>query len=177
MKPRNDQEPADLCLPEARSAIADSPPEKNGGDIRILPMEPAHLDQVAAIERLCFTSTAWSRETFAKGLTSPQYPAFCAMDGACVAGYICLSVLFEEINIDNIATAPSYRRRGIGQALLLHAIGYAGQVGGALMTLEVRSSNEAARRLYQKFGFFEVGRRKNYYTHPREDAILMNLEL
>ena len=82
-----------------------------------------------------------------------------------------------EGQIYNIAIAPEFRREGIGEALLRHLIDKADADGCKLVTLEVRSGNEAAMELYKKLGFREVGRRKGYYAKGGEDAVLMDLDL
>ena len=79
--------------------------------------------------------------------------------------------------IYNIAIASEFRRKGIGEALLRHLIDKADADGCKLVTLEVRSGNEAAMELYKKLGFREVGRRKGYYAKGGEDAVLMDLDL
>ena len=94
-------------------------------------------------------------------------------DGA-VLGYAVLSAVLDEGNLDNIAVAPEYRRRGVADALLGALTGF-GRECLALLTLEVRASNAPAIALYEKHGFAAVGRRKNYYSAPREDAVLMTL--
>ena len=94
-------------------------------------------------------------------------------DDGSVAGYLALSSVLDEGSIDNVAVRPDCRRRGIGDALLQDAAERAREKGLAFLTLEVRASNGPAVGLYEKHGFSAVGRRKNYYEHPREDAILM----
>ena len=85
-----------------------------------------------------------------------------------------LSVVLDEGNLDNIAVAPDYRRRGVADALLGAVTGF-GRAHLAALLLEVRASNAPAIALYEKHGFAAVGRRKNYYEAPKEDAILMTL--
>ena len=99
------------------------------------------------------------------------------LDGDTLAGYIVLSIVLDEGSIDNVAVVPEFRRRGIADLLLSHAEEQGRALELAFLTLEVRSRNEPAIRLYEKHGFVEVGRRKNYYEKPREDAILMTLFL
>ena len=80
-------------------------------------------------------------------------------------------------DIDAVAVSPEYRRQGIGEKLLLALLEKAKGLALSFVTLEVRESNRAARELYKKHGFADVGKRKNYYDQPREDAILMTLFL
>ncbi len=96
-----------------------------------------------------------------------------AVEDGAVAGYAVLSSVLDEGSLDNIAVSPAYRRRGIADALLGDILRQAREQALASVTLEVRASNAPAIALYRKHGFAEVGRRRNYYEKPREDAILM----
>ena len=145
--------------------------------IRIVPMTAAHLPQIAALEKVCFPADPWSEELFRTALESPHTNLLLAQgeDGA-VLGYAVLSAVLDEGNLDNIAVAPHCRRRGVADALL-SALTDLGRGHLSVLMLEVRASNLPAIALYEKHGFVPVGRRKNYYDAPREDAILMTLEL
>lgn len=92
-----------------------------------------------------------------------------------VVGYITYSVVLDEVQIANVATHPDFRRMGVGEKLLTVLYKEALDNNMSFITLEVRCSNEPAIKLYRKCGYQEVGRRKNYYKFPTEDAILMNL--
>ena len=142
---------------------------------QILPMTTAHLPQIAALERICFPADPWSAELFQAALDNPNTAILLAQgeDGA-VLGYAVLSVILDEGNLDNIAVAPDCRRQGVADALLDALTGF-GRDKLALLMLEVRASNAPAIALYKKHGFVSVGRRKNYYNTPREDAVLMTL--
>lgn len=142
----------------------------------IVPMAFGHLDQVAALERCCFPEDPWSRRLFEEALESEDTVALVARteDGT-VLGYLVGTVILDEGNVDNIAVAPEVRRQGMARALL-EAFHNSGR-GLACVTLEVRPSNDGAVSLYRKMGYAEAGRRKNYYLKPREDAIIMRLEL
>ena len=76
----------------------------------------------------------------------------------------------------NIATHPDYRRKGIGTALINALVDRLAKQGSHSLMLEVRTSNNSAISVYQKLGFFEVGRRKNYYRNPKEDALILRKE-
>ena len=76
----------------------------------------------------------------------------------------------------NVAVHPDYRRRGIGERLITELISQLKGMGNECLTLEVRASNHGAIALYEKLGFTEVGRRKNYYRNPREDALILRKE-
>lgn len=143
--------------------------------IQITPMTKEHLPAVAALERICFPADPWSEVPFQKALANPQASVLLAQgeDGS-VLGYAVLSVVLDEGNLDNIAVAPQARRQGVADALLSALTGF-GREHLACLMLEVRASNAPAMALYEKHGFAAVGRRKNYYEAPREDAILMTL--
>ena len=142
---------------------------------RILPMTAAHLFQVAALERVCFPSDPWSPDLFLAALDNPRTAILLAQreDGT-ILGYAVLSAVLDEGNLDNIAVAPDHRRQGVADALLSAVTGF-GRDNLAVLMLEVRASNAPAIALYEKHGFVAVGRRKNYYDMPREDAVLMTL--
>ena len=93
------------------------------------------------------------------------------------AAYGGIITVLDEGQILNIATHPDYRRRGLGDALLSRMLSDSKEKGIKFITLEVRESNAAARGLYEKKGFYQVGRLKNYYDSPREDALILKLEL
>lgn len=143
--------------------------------IQIIPMTKERLPAVAALEQVCFPADPWSEELFRAALDNPNTSILLAEgeDGA-LLGYAVLSVILDEGNLDNIAVAPEARRRGVADALLDVLTGFGREHLSTLM-LEVRASNVAAIALYKKHGFAAVGRRKNYYEAPREDAILMTL--
>ena len=142
----------------------------------IVPMTYDHIPQVAAIERQCFPDP-WSERMLREHLDNQCAAALVALgeDGT-ILGYAGLLVVLDEGYITNVATRPEYRRQGIASQLLevFRRFGEGNRL--AFLTLEVRASNTAARALYHKHGYAEAGCRKNYYEHPREDAIIMTLE-
>ena len=142
----------------------------------IIPMTSEHLDQVAEIERLCF-SDPWSRRMLSEHLENECAATLVALglDGT-VLGYAGLLVVLDEGYITNVAVRPDYRRQGIAGELLGVFQRFAEGKQLAFLTLEVRESNAPARALYTKYGYKEVGVRKNYYDHPKENAILMTRE-
>ncbi len=143
--------------------------------LRIIPMTAQHLPAVAELERICFPADPWSEALFRAALENPGAAILLALgeDGAPL-GYAVLSTVLDEGNLDNIAVAPAYRRQGVADALLSVVTGFGREHLSRLM-LEVRASNAPAIALYEKYGFAAVGRRKNYYDAPREDAVLMTL--
>lgn len=93
-----------------------------------------------------------------------------------IVGFIGLWMLPDEAHIVTIAVRESHRRRGFGELLLISAIHLAQTKGQAMMTLECRVSNDAARALYRKYGFQEAGRRPQYYSDNREDALILTID-
>ena len=145
---------------------------------QIIPMTAAHLDAVAALEKICFPEDPWSRRLFGEALKNVNTSSLLALaeDGS-VLGYLLFTAVLDEGGVDNIAVAPAARRQGIASALLEAFHRYGREHGLASLFLEVRPSNTGAAALYEKLGYREVGRRKNYYLSPKEDAIMMKLEL
>lgn len=142
----------------------------------IVPVTADHLDQMEEIERLCF-SDPWSRRLLSELLENEAAATLAAVgeDGT-VLGYAGIQVVLDEGYVNNVAVRPEYRRQGVASQLLDVFRRFGEGQGLAFLTLEVRDSNQAARALYARHGFAEAGRRKNYYQHPKEDAIIMTLE-
>ncbi len=130
-----------------------------------------HLDGVAELERLCFAD-AWSKSSL-KMLTEDKGIGFVAIYDGCVVAYGGMLCICGEGQITNIATHPSYRRKGLAKQIVSAIIKYAAENGITEIFLEVRRSNCAAIDLYGFFGFQKIGERKGFYCHPTEDAILM----
>lgn len=141
--------------------------------VRIAPMKTEHLDAVAALERECFT-TPWSRNMLAEELDNALSAFLVALDeNERVVGYAGLQVVLDEGYITNIAVRSDCRRRGAAGKLLDVFERFAEGNHLAFLTLEVRASNYAAIALYGHHGYRGVGRRTNYYEHPKEDAVIM----
>lgn len=142
---------------------------------QLVPMDRSHLEGVAALERTCF-SHPWSVEMLAEELYN-ETASFLVAEGedGSVLGYAGLHVVLDEGYIDNVAVDPACRRQGIADALIDTFVRF-GVARLAFLTLEVRAGNAPAIALYEKHGFYEVGRRKGYYDDPKEDAILMTRE-
>ena len=144
--------------------------------VQIVPMNGDHLDEVVELERVCFPDP-WSRNMLKEELENDLAAFLVALDGqGAVAGYAGLQVVLDEGYVNNVAVRPEYRRQGVASQLLEVFRRFGEGQGLAFLTLEVRDSNQAARALYARHGFVEAGRRKNYYQHPKEDAIIMTLE-
>jgi len=141
--------------------------------VHIVPMTAEHLDEVAELERICF-SVPWSRNMLAEELDNLLSAFLVALDSSgAVVGYAGLQVVLDEGYITNVAVRPDCRRQGIAGKLLQVFLDFAQGNKLAFLTLEVRASNYDAIALYGSRGFRSVGRRKNYYEHPKEDAIIM----
>lgn len=141
---------------------------------KLIPMTMEHIPQVAALERACF-SRPWSEESLQSELWNDSAVIIVAEseDGS-VLGYAGLQTVLDEGYITNVAVDQTHRRQGIADELIAAFVRF-GQAKLAFLTLEVRASNAPAIALYAKHGFVEVGRRKNYYDDPKEDALLMTL--
>jgi ribosomal-protein-alanine N-acetyltransferase len=135
-------------------------------------MRESDIPEVAEIERSSFT-TPWSEQLFFNELKNPRSVPKVARSGGRVAGYICASRIIDEGHILNLAVHQSFRGLGIAKALVGEMISYLKEEGCRFIFLEVRDSNETAKKLYGKFGFRMIGTRKNYYVSPVEDAVIM----
>ena len=134
------------------------------------------LEAIAEIERVSI-NPPWSFKAICDFAECDTSRILVAKIDNIVVGYITYSVVLDEVQIANIATHPDYRRRGIGEKLLMQLFNESITESMFVITLEVRNSNAPAICLYEKCGYSEVGIRKNYYKNPTEDAILMNLSL
>jgi len=149
-------------------------------------IEPATIESlpdILQIEEACF-SAPWTRKMLQAELSGNPFAHFLLAKQAppgdaasiSIVGYLCFWVVFEEVRLMNLAVIESMRRKGIARALVLQAL-HMGLAQAALCaTLELRVSNHAAHALYQRLGFRDVTTRPTYYTHPQEDALLMELD-
>ena len=142
--------------------------------IQIVPMNADHLEELEKLERICF-SRPWSRKMLAEELENQCAAFLVAQDSITqqVMGYAGLLVMADEGYITNVAVFPEFRRQGVAAKLIAVFENCARGNKLAFLTLEVRPSNTAAIALYKGFGFEEVGRRKNYYDLPKEDALIL----
>lgn len=136
-------------------------------------MCPEHVAAVAELEKICFGTEAWSEKSVASELTNALSLWLVALDGDRVAGYVGSQTVMDESDMMNVAVSPDYRRRGIGEQLVLSLAQALKQKGSHCLSLEVRASNAPAIGLYEKLGFRQVGLRKNYYRNPKEDALIL----
>ena len=141
-------------------------------DWRITDAEEWMLPQLEELEKLCF-SLPWTIEQLRSQLPDEHHIFLTALEGEHLLGYVGMIYVLDEGYISNVAVAPEARRKGIGDALIEELMRRAELLGLAFVTLEVRQSNAPAAKKKKKHGFTAVGKRKNYYDLPREDAVLM----
>ena len=140
----------------------------------VIRMNAAHIPQIAALESICF-SEPWSENALRDTLEDPKAVFFAAVENGTALGYAGMHDIVGEGYVDNIAVFPEHRGKGIGEALARALIDYTCHAGLEFLTLEVRAGNVPAISLYKKLGMKEEGRRKNFYRHPTEDALIMTL--
>ena len=142
----------------------------------IVPMEERHLDDLARLERLCF-SRPWSRQALKEELTNPAACFLVGEEAGEVLGYAGMHCAAGECYVDNVAVFPEARRQGVGRKLMEALLQAAAARGGEFLSLEVRPSNLEALALYRGLGFREVGRRRWFYDDPVEDGLLLTKDL
>jgi len=132
------------------------------------------LDGVLYVEQESFTNP-WTREMYAWELQNRSVCHIYVVRTAerPVVGFCAFWLVFDEIHINNVAILPDRRGHGLGTALVRHVLAEGRRLGAGRATLEVRASNEGARRLYERLGFHVAARRPGYYTSPVEDALVL----
>ena len=130
------------------------------------------VPRIAQIEKSCF-STPWSEQAFYSQIEVDSVFAVLTVEGETVGYAIIDTQILPESELFNIVVLPEYRGKGFSKILLEHVLEKARQRGAETVLLEVRASNAAAIGLYKKYGFTQNGIRKGYYSHPKEDAVLM----
>lgn len=136
------------------------------------------VDDIAGVmdlERMCFR-THWTREQFLLGLDRHAFRILGIRKRETLAAYVAFSVIAQEMEILNIAVHPFHRRKGLAKLLLAEVLCVCQRENVQQGFLEVRRSNVGAIDLYGKFGFTQVGTRKNYYPDNNEDALLYRLD-
>ena len=132
------------------------------------------LDGVIEVEVESFTNP-WTRDMYSSELQNRSvcHILIVRTEDCRVAGFCAFWLVFDEIHINNLALRPQFRTQGIGTALLHHVLAEARELGARRATLEVRASNDPAQRLYERLGFYVAGTRRNYYSNPVEDALML----
>lgn len=135
---------------------------------------PADLDGVLAIEDASFNNPT-TREWYEAELKRPDVCFIYVLrtDACPVAAFCAFWLVADQIHINNLAVLPEFRGKGLATKLLSEVMAEVAQIGVKSATLEVRRSNTPALRLYAKAGFTEAGVRRNYYTQPVEDALVL----
>ena len=144
--------------------------------MEIIQMDLSHAQQVALLEKACF-SDPWSLRSITSEITNPLSLWLVAVEADRVLGYIGSQSVLGEADMMNLAVSEDARGKGIGVMLVMTLIEHLRADGVCRLTLEVRASNAPAISLYEKLGFQNIGRRPNYYYHPKEDALIMGKEL
>lgn len=139
--------------------------------IEIKRLSAEHIAEVACIEELCF-SIPWSAKSL-ELLTKDKNVGFVALCDGRVVAYAGMITVLDEGQITNIATHPEYRRRGIARSLMHEIDRYAENNALSLLSLEVREQNIAAIALYSECGWKKAGVRKNFYSSPRDNGVVM----
>ena len=142
--------------------------------VELFPLEMQYCERVAEISKK-YLPEAWSYAAICDVLKYDNNIYYVAKDTNTdiVVGFAGILIVADEAELLNIAVSSDYRRNGIAKRLLEHLIAVARKQGAYRMLLEVRSSNEGAKVLYNQIGFSELAIRKNYYSGPTEDAIIM----
>ena len=140
-------------------------------ELYVVSMEREHINEIAKLEKICF-SEPWSENTILEAFMAGTKFFVSVLNGK-LLGYIGINCVIDEGYITNIAVFPEYRNKGIGKALLTRVFSFAKDNALSFVSLEVRESNLSAISLYEKLGFKNEGRRKNFYRDPQEDALIM----
>lgn len=143
--------------------------------IQIKRMEPAHTQQIAELEKICF-SDPWSQRSIASELENELALWLVCVDEENVLGYVGSQTVLGETDMMNIAVCPDARRKGIAGSLIRELVRQLREQGSHCLTLEVRASNAPAIALYEGLDFAPIGRRPNYYRNPKEDALILRKE-
>lgn len=141
----------------------------------------ADAPAMVEIERACRTAAHWTLQQYAQAMgAGGSSLRLCLVAEAgpisAIAGFLVARRVEREWELENIVVAPDSRRTGLGKRLLTSLVAEVCQTNGECVFLEVRESNHAARRLYEKMGFKQTGRRAAYYSSPQEDAVLYQWE-
>ena len=140
--------------------------------------DSADLDAVAALEADTFTNP-WTRDMLERELQQSDVARVYVvrLPGQPVAAFCACWLVYDELHINTIAVAAQFRRQGLATALMNFLLAEGAAHGARRTFLEVRRSNEAAQRLYETLGFQATGVRKNYYSQPEEDALVLSLDM
>lgn len=138
-------------------------------------MLSGHVDGVKALLDICFGDSAWSIESIRSQMEKPASICTVALKDDTVIGYLAFEQILDEGSIAEIAVCPDFRRQGIAKRLIAGTLDDRNDLSEVF--LEVREGNDAAIALYESLGFERIGMRKDYYDHPKENAIMMRKNL
>lgn len=142
-------------------------------EFEIKSMSECHLEEVSRLEKICF-SVPWSKVSLKEEIDNGYANFWVAIDkNEKVLGYAGLNFVLDEGYITNVAVFPQYRCKGIAKKLLETLVDFAQDKNLKFISLEVRKSNISAIYLYKNLDFLAVGGRKNFYSCPKEDAVIM----
>ncbi len=140
------------------------------------PVTAADLSALLDIEAACF-DRPWNRDVFLDELARRDAAGYLlrrpAPDANGAVGYICFRLLYGEMHLTKIAVAPQWRGQGLAARLLVHGMETATALGATAVLLQVRPTNRPALGLYRRFGFRQIGRRKQYFSETGEDALVL----
>lgn len=145
-------------------------------ELTVRKMKEADVSAVAELELQCF-SMPWSENSIRSELENELSLWLVAERDGVVCGYVGSQTVIDESDVMNVAVSETARGGGIASALMRQLMTELRAIGSEKLTLEVRASNMPARGLYAKFGFMQVGLRKNYYRDPKEDALILSISL
>ena len=153
--------------------------DRSGKEYRVVRCGEESVRELSRLERICFPEDFWSEISFTEALSVPACALFAVFpaDSDDIAAYGMIYTAADEGDLANIAVLPEHRRQGLGKAFLSELCARAKERGALKLYLEVRESNEGARALYRSADFTEIGKRRNYYVNPREDAVIMEKSL
>lgn len=144
--------------------------------LNVRSMKSSDVESVARLEQQIFTD-AWSEKSILDTMNQSQAFILVSEEDNVINGYCIVYFVLDEAEIARIAVEPSMRKQGVGQELLRATCRVGMQKGIARILLDVRESNDSARRFYRAFGFEEDGIRKNFYQNPNERAVLMSMSI
>ncbi len=142
-------------------------------EIKIQPMQRSEVDEVLKIEEQAYGEHHWSKDSFYGELSNNLAHYYSAFYNGELVGYAGSWQVIDETHITTLAVKSEFRRKKIAEALLKNILEDCYKNGIKYLTLEVRVSNTAAIKLYEKYGFKSLGERKGYYQNNNEDALIM----
>ena len=153
---------------------------RSGDFVQLRDATSSDILQMRKLEQESSSAAHWTESLYHSLFDSPtgdRVIRIAENDFGQILGFVIARCLADQWEIENVVVDPSCRRRGVGSCLIGDLVGMARSAGMGSVLLEVRESNQAARRLYEKIGFTLEGRRKDYYRSPPEPAVLYRLAL